>query len=108
MGTNYYVKDKSQYCKYCKRGEELIHIGKSSAGWKFGFDMSHEKYKDIKTLKKFLKGKQIWDEYDRKITKKRFWGMVEWKQENVELSQTDFDETTKVIDGYEFNTTEFS
>lgn len=34
MGTNFYLKPPS--CPHCGRGGELLHIGKSSAGWNFG------------------------------------------------------------------------
>lgn len=36
MGTNYYLRLKSEICPHCGRGDEgLLHIGKSSAGWCF-------------------------------------------------------------------------
>ena len=34
MGTNYYVQPKPA-CPTCKRSHGVLHIGKSSAGWKF-------------------------------------------------------------------------
>lgn len=33
MGTNYYLHRK--VCEWCGRGDEPLHIGKSSAGWCF-------------------------------------------------------------------------
>ena len=33
MGTNYYLIEKT--CPHCGRGDERLHIGKSSAGWCF-------------------------------------------------------------------------
>lgn len=33
MGTNYYLH--SDICPHCGRGDDEIHIGKSSAGWCF-------------------------------------------------------------------------
>ena len=43
MGTNYYVRvpQCSQACKHCGQ-EQDIHIGKSSAGWRF----LHRAYRD--------------------------------------------------------------
>lgn len=40
MGTNYYLyKD---VCPVCKRGDDPLHIGKSSAGWCFGLHVYPE------------------------------------------------------------------
>lgn len=33
MGTNYYLIENA--CPHCGRGDERLHIGKSSAGWCF-------------------------------------------------------------------------
>lgn len=35
MGTNYYLH--TDVCEHCKRSENVIHVGKSSAGWPFLF-----------------------------------------------------------------------
>ena len=35
MGTNYY--HVSSVCPHCGRGDEDLHIGKSSMGWAFCF-----------------------------------------------------------------------
>lgn len=41
MGTNYYLN--ISVCKCCRKPVEVLHIGKSSAGWKFAF----KTYKDL-------------------------------------------------------------
>lgn len=38
MGTNYYLETKC--CPACKRPEERLHIGKSSAGWCFSLHVT--------------------------------------------------------------------
>lgn len=35
MGTNYYAVRNG--CEHCHRGDDQLHIGKSSAGWSFSF-----------------------------------------------------------------------
>jgi len=80
MGTNYYAK--LDECDKCKRYKE-IHLGKSSYGWAFHFQLNdREYYKNIDEMKKWLRGKKIVDEYGRNVTKKEFWEMVELKQAN--------------------------
>ena len=36
MGTNYYLH--REVCQCCKRGKEVLHIGKSSIGWCFSLN----------------------------------------------------------------------
>src|SRR5574343_247602 len=43
MGTNYYIIDRSELCSACGRGEEKLHIGKSSYGWHFSLHIIPEK-----------------------------------------------------------------
>jgi hypothetical protein len=102
MGTNYYATEKA--CPTCKRRDNF-HIGKSSAGWKFAFQINGEIYKSIEDFKNWLKGKKIEDEYNRKISHKDFWKMVDAKQ-----AITDPEESRDVIiiDGYHFFDHEFS
>lgn len=40
MGTNYYMA--VNVCSHCGRGEEELHIGKSSAGWVFALNTHPE------------------------------------------------------------------
>ena len=92
MGTNYYVKKKDGSHK------DTIHIGKSSAGWKFLFQSApaYENYFNKTNLntfevwKDFLEkyvgyskyGKKaiIIDEYDKRIYLKEFLNMIDEKQ----------------------------
>ena len=99
MGTNYYVRKDE--CDKCHRGEEEIHIGKSSAGWRFLFDKSHGYYHDKESLLKFLKGQNIWDEYNRELSKRKFWDLVDYK---AGLKEHDWCGT---IDGLDWSDREF-
>lgn len=74
MGANYYV--------------DGIHIGKASAGWEFLFALHREcrdddpvihfkHYHDVKSLRRWLKGKVITNSEGNKFTSKEFWDMVE-------------------------------
>lgn len=102
MGTNYYAQIK--VCPKCKRPEKELHIGKSSAGWKFSFALNGEEYHNVKQLKKWLTRKEIRDEYGKKISHARFWKMVNDKQKLKNPKETD----AIVIDGYDFYDREFS
>lgn len=85
MGTNYYLKPN--VCERCGRGEERIHIGKASAGWKFCFREYREDWRDfkIKSVAEWrsviaIDWNEIEDEYGHGVLKCDFWGMVERKQ----------------------------
>lgn len=62
MGTNYYLHEN--ICSHCGRGDEPLHIGKSSAGWCFALHVIPER--GLNSLedweKKFEKG-TILNEY---------------------------------------------
>lgn len=112
MGTNFYAIDRSRQCRECKRGVEQIHLGKSSYGWQFSFQLNDGKfYHDVPTMREWLKGQEILDEYDKEITYEDFWNMVDAKQEQfpgqnhaaLYPSNCDF-----VIGGYSFTNREFS
>ena len=66
MGTNYYWIDDA--CEKCGRGEDRLHIGKSSAGWVFMLRLHPEE--GIESLDQWVrqfskKGSLIKDEYGR-------------------------------------------
>lgn len=89
-----------------------FHLGKSSFGWKFHFQYNGGKYyKNIKEFKNWLKDKIIYDEYDRQVSKKDFWDLVNSKQ-NVEqpcLSEKDEESLgKKIIEGFIFYDCKFS
>lgn len=93
MGTNYYLR---KICEHCGRYDEL-HIGKSSAGWKFLFQKSPliNSIADAVFITCFG---NIYDEYGSQITAKEFWDMVLEKQEE----KPNTDEYCETIDGFDF------
>ena len=100
MGTNYYAKLNE--CKHCNRYEE-VHLGKSSMGWVFTFNLNGEKfYHDVPSMKQWLKGKNIKNEYGECITEKKFWNMVKEKQSEKHQAIGEH------IGGFEFLNHEFS
>ena len=60
MGTNYYFHQA--VCEHCGRGDEPLHIGKSSAGWCFTLHVYPER--GINDLSDW---KLMWDRPDSKI-----------------------------------------
>lgn len=110
MGTNYYVK-APQPCDHC--GEEHfckqgIHIGKSSYGWTFTFAWNDGVfYKNYHEMEAWLADKQIFDEYNREVTQKEFFDMVERKMGDKPHSTTN-DEWGHIVDGIYFMRGEFS
>ena len=71
MGTNYYLIDRSELCPSCGKGEDKIHIGKSSFGWHFSLHVIPEK--DINNLDDWQKyfdnpKAHIEDEYGKFVT----------------------------------------
>ena len=107
MGTNYYIRTKE--CKHCNRYEE-IHLGKSSFGWQFSFQYNGgEYYKNIKEMEKWLKNKNIYDEYDEKVSYEYFWRLVEAKKKGLNHTDECPEDTRSFkIDGYSFSDCEFS
>jgi|WetSurMetagenome_2_1015567.scaffolds.fasta_scaffold11064_4 hypothetical protein len=101
MGTNYYLEyDK---CKKCGRADS-IHIGKSSAGWKFLFQKIPGKAESFPQWVYLLQKGTITDEYDKEHTFKEFLELVKSKQcEQAQLYQD-----MEMIEGYNFMTGDFS
>ena len=67
MGTNYYVA--LDVCPHCGRGEDSLHIGKSSAGWVFSLNTHPEHgIKSLEGWQNFLRGKMVFDEYGSRVT----------------------------------------
>lgn len=54
MGTNYYLRKNT--CEHCGRGDEDLHIGKSSGGW--CFSLCVHPYENINTLEDW---RREWD-----------------------------------------------
>lgn len=88
MGTNYYLRTTgcSDACAHCSE-VRMIHLGKSSVGWKFGFRAQEdwprdEAYMRLNALVKvhLRNGGRIEDEYGRVLTKQEFQDFIESKQ----------------------------
>lgn len=111
MGTNYYIRTKKP-CKGCKRPFEEIHLGKSSMGWKFSFQLNGEKfYSDKKSMMQWTKRKVIVDEYGSKIDWGTFWSMVQNKQAELHPMSEDIAKHPEhyiLIGKYVFHDCQFS
>lgn len=109
MGCNYHVK--INICSCCKRPEEEIHLGKSSAGWSFALQYNGGKfYTNFEEMKKWLEDKVIENEYGEKVSKEDFIKLVESKKK-IKDPDTDYGERVgdiKEINGYKFFDWEFS
>lgn len=113
MGTNYYLcpiikeeelKKLSNSLKECKTLYELknsiheitdykkdrIHIGKSSYGWQFLFNLNIESYVPTinrNNIDKWLTTGIIFDEYDNKVDRKDFWKIVDSKKDGMDYDE---------------------
>lgn len=98
MSTNYYLH--RDFCKCCGKPKDILHIGQSSAGWRFLFNYQDglKKYEDLNS---FLDTGIIYDEYDNRISKKEFLQKIEDKQKSAPRLADNY-MFLKVIDGYEF------
>jgi hypothetical protein len=79
MGTNFYVR----------KGETSVHIGKSSAGWKFLFAPHPELYDQTRaSINRYLKlnKENFYDEYGEKVDLEEFWEDIDWKKDGREES----------------------
>jgi hypothetical protein len=67
---------------YDDKKPQRIHVGKSSCGWKFLFNHNDWKYfeKTQESLKEFLSGCHLIDEYEREIGHDEFWEKVRQKE----------------------------
>ena len=108
MGTNYYVR--TDICKCCSRGEEEIHIGKSSMGWSFTFHATD----DIRSYKQWvsfltLNSRAIFDEYGDNVTLDYFIEMVNNKKD-AKFNHADEagNQSFKDEEGHSFSPYEFS
>lgn len=114
MGTNYYVRNKK--CETCEHTPVDIHLGKSSMGWVFTFQLNGGTYyKNVKEMREWTKGKHIVDEYERTVSYEDFWRMVEEKQKDpknlnhaAEMRKQGRLGSDFIIDGYSFTDCDFS
>jgi hypothetical protein len=68
MGTNYYLHTK--VCPHCQKPAEILHIGKSSAGWCFALHVDPEKgIHDFSDWKERFSAEdsKIFDEYGAEV-----------------------------------------
>jgi hypothetical protein len=100
MGTNYEVIYNK--CSCCGRADSL-HIGKSSAGWKFLFHKHEGKTETVQQWKDLTAKGEIVDEYGKTWAYDDFWALVENKQ-----SETRYTNAGELIDGYNFVDSDFS
>jgi hypothetical protein len=76
MKVNYYTGNN--FCKCCKRFDELYHIGVAAFGHAFIFrGYTHEKLESWQEWKEFLKNEQIYDEFGDRVTYSWFVNYVE-------------------------------
>ena len=94
---------------------EDVHIGKSSAGWDFLFNLNQKKYyHDKESMITFIKKCQIVDEYDRELDFDNFWNNVvldrTWNGKPTKTHRSDirYADHYIVIDDLEFLDVEFS
>lgn len=84
---------------------EEIHIGKSSAGWKFLFNGNNQEWKTIQEYKDWIEQYQIYDEYGTSYSHEAFWAMIESKQnETAAITKSQNSSWYIIIDDYEFST----
>lgn len=95
MGTNYYLHEN--VCEHCGRGDDSIHIGKSSAGWCFSLHVINEAWEDDKIINLELwkakwaePGTIIKNEYGEIITQEKMLAIItergrekDWEKEPV-------------------------
>ena len=92
---------------------EDVHIGKSSGGWDFLFQLNDKKYYHNKaSMIEFIKECQIVDEYDRELTFDEFWNNVvsdrTWNGKPTKRHRDSVHNHYIVIDDLEFLDVEFS
>lgn len=83
---------------------DSIHIGKSSAGWRFLFDHNNQHWDTFEQYKEWISQFEIYSEYGTKYTQEEFWNIVEEKQSSVNaIEKTKNPAWYIIIDGYEFS-----
>ena len=76
MGINFYwFKERVTELADVSDG---LHIGKKSAGWVFHFEAhKNPKLRTVKDYEEFLRKGMIYNEYNKEISYKDFWQIVE-------------------------------
>jgi hypothetical protein len=109
MGTNYYLTVTKGFIH---KKSTQYHIGLSSAGWRFNFHFIDCLAESVEAWQEFTKIGKIKDEYDRAISYKTFWRMVQNKQKERRFLDGQFyyapnPRTNFQIDEYDFTKGEF-
>jgi len=78
MGTNYY--HETNVCEHCGKGENPVHIGKSSAGWTFSWHGTDELRSCSDWFVRLEAGGVIRDEYGDVMRLEDFRNLVEAKR----------------------------
>lgn len=118
MGTNYYwrplmteeerekiiekvknsktIQEIKDFIYYDLLNEEKseIHIGKSSYGWQFLFNLGIRNYTHGQSLKKedidkWFRSGVIFDEYGDEISVDDFWALVDYKKDDMDYNEYD-------------------
>lgn len=99
MGTNYYLETQPP-CPTCGREYESRHIGKSSAGWCFALHVyPEESTMNLEDWKQDWRGKQIVDEYGRKLTPDEMLAVItdrHWLRRDEPLGYKDWAEFHRI------------
>ena len=71
-----------------------IHIGKSSHGWQFLFNLGIRNYTHGQSLKKedidkWFRSGVIFDEYGDEISADDFWALVDYKKDDMDYNEYD-------------------
>ena len=89
MGTNYYLNRVCHDpCGHC----DSLHVGKSSVGWRFLVNADDMGTRSWRSLRKFLKGKKVFDEYEDPITASDLIVLMEQKAGGIKHSNTHYPE----------------
>jgi hypothetical protein len=106
MSTNYELYYNT--CTCCGRSD-ILHIGKSAAGWKFLFRKHVGVAENVQQWRDLTAKGAIIDEYGKVISYEDFWALVESKQSETRFSVGDgYSRCSELIDGYNFASYEFS
>ena len=113
MGTNYYARINQ--CKCCKRSEEELHIGKSSAGWTFSFQaIDSPDYPKIDSYVKWIRflskrDVSIYDEYGTWVKVEELMEIIMHKRQEKHNHAKEYPSGYSLDnDGNSFNRSDFS
>lgn len=112
MGTNYYLH--RNVCAHCGRGDEPLHIGKSSAGWCFslhvgtlGDDEPLSHIADLDGWRAIWHDGEISDKYGNKLSIAEM-EMVITVRDNSTLNDWDSREWRGYLNEYDFHARNYS